>query len=321
MKISRILAGFSALAVVAAMAIPASAGNGAAIGYPETWQSGNAKDTLVTRFLIGNEEDGAMLENTEANWDTLFPVTTIRVTIQGDYFGEAGWDANGSIAINQNYWGWAQVDWNIGSSVYNYNDDGSIAEVNPEKNVNVANIYVTDNKYTIEIDGTGFCTAASIDPVTTGIFEFMRTARDTEDWDLTQDFLSLSVQSFNEDETKGWNVIGFEMLDANGNVVLGEGEVAMGDVYDPAAAVGGDSSSDDDSTGDASTGDASTGDSSTSDGSSPNTSGNKTPTSTSGNKTPTSTSSDKTADTGVAEGLALAGIALAGAAFVISKKK
>ena len=149
----------------------------------------------------------------------------------------------------------------------------------------------------------------------------MRTARDTEDWDLTQDFLSLSVQSFNEDETKGWNVIGFEMLDANGNVVLGEGEVAMGDVYDPAAAVGGDSSSDDDSTGDSSTGDASTGDTSTSGGSSPNTSGNKTPTSTSGNKTPTSTSSDKTADTGVAEGLALAGIALAGAAFVISKKK
>ena len=35
MKISRILASFSALAVVAAMAIPASAGNGAAIGYPE----------------------------------------------------------------------------------------------------------------------------------------------------------------------------------------------------------------------------------------------------------------------------------------------
>lgn len=326
MKISKILTSVSALAIAASMAIPASAGNGAPIGYPDGWMSGNAKDTLVSRFIIGTVEDGSLMENTNEAWDKMFEVTTIRVTIQGDYFGEEGWAASGSFVLNQNYWGWAQVDWALGSAIYNLNDDGTIKEVNPEKNTSITNIYVTDNKYTLEISGADFCKAegVALETVTDNFLEFMRVARDSEGVDLTKDFLSLSVQCFNEDETKSWNVLGYEMLDANGNQVIGEGEVAMGDLFDPAAAIAGDSSTGDDassntdSKADDTSKDDTKADNSTASDKSTSTGSNTTST---GKTSSTSTSSDKSADTGAASGLALAGIALAGAAFVISKKK
>lgn len=320
MKISKILAGVSSMAIVAAMAIPAAAGNGAPIGVPEGWTL-DAKKTMASRFIIGNPEDGSMLENTQENWEKMFTATTVRVTIQGDYFGEEDWAADGSIVLNQNYWGWSQVDWNLGAGCYNMNDDGTIKEVNPEKNANVSKVYVDGNKYTIEITGPGFCKANGIEPETNELIAFMKTAQEKDGWDLSADFLSLNVQCFNEDATKSWNILGFEFVDANGGVVLNEGEVAMGDVYDPAAAIGGGSSNTDtssDSTGDK------TSDSTSGDKTSNTTPANST---TSGGKTSTTSSSsnksgsDKTADTGAATGVALAGIALAGAAFVISKKK
>lgn len=327
MKISKILASISALAVVAAMAIPAAAGDGAPIGIPDGWVL-DKKQTMATRFIVGAVEDGAMLENTPETWEKLFSATAMRVTITGDDFGQEGWEGSGALVLNQNYWGWSQVDWNIGDSLYNKNDDGSYAEVNPDKNLNITNIYVSGNKYTLEIAGPDFCEAVAIEPATDTLLGFLKAAQDNEAYDLTQEFLSINVQSFDEDTTKGWNILGFELVDAAGNRVVGEGEVAMGDLYNPEAAVNGGSTGGD-TTGDSSTGDTTGGSStgsanggsasgSTNSGSSTSTSGNKKPST----STSTSTStSDKTADTGAAEGLALAGIALAGAAFVISKKK
>lgn len=325
MKTSKILASVSALAIVASMAIPAAAGNGAPIGIPENWTL-DSKKTLATRTLIGKEEDGSLMDNTPENWEKLYDITTIRVTIQGDYFGEEDWAADGSVVMNTNYWSWIQADWNIGNGIYNTKDDGS-KEINTEKNENISKIYVDGNKYTIEINGAQFCAAAGFDFTSDKIFEYMKKASEEESWDLSQDFLSINVQSFNEDTTKSWNILGYAFVDGNGENVITEGEVTMGDVYyadgtyaDDSGNSGGDSKTDGDSKSDS---DSKTDDktSSKTDTKSTTTGGSTSTTTKSGSTGTTSTSKDSTADTGVTAGLALAGIALAGAAFVVSKKK
>lgn len=322
MKISKILAAVSAMAVAASLAIPASAGKGAPIGVPGNGWTLDAKKTLATRTLIGEEKDSpAFGANEDATWEKLFPASVARITVQGDYFGEEGWDASGSIVITSHSLGWGQVDWQLGAGCYNMNDDGTIKEVNPEKNEFVNKIYVKDgNKYTIEVTLKGLNDSLTTNTdigAETGFFTVNKTYAEG----LGQEYANVCVQSFNEDTTKSWNVIGFELADANGNSVFKEGDVAMGDVYDPAAALNGgdtktddkssdDSKSSDDKSGSAASGSAASGSASTTSGSSSSKGSSK---STSG--------SDSSSDTGAASGLALAGIALAGAAFVISKKK
>lgn len=306
MKISKVFAGVSALAIAAVMAVPAAAGKGAPITpLPDGW-SLDAKKTMASRFLIGSENDGsAFSENTADNWNKIKSATKYRITVSGDYFGEEGWDASGSINTNSTTGGWDQADWSIGAGALN--EDGT---VNTEKNTDVK-IYVSGNKYTIE---------RTYD---SGMFA-------SDDSNDTTNFCSLVVQSFNEDETKSWGIEGVELLDASGNVVFSEGTVAGGDEYDPtgsgsstSSTSSGDSTSDSASGSSSSTG--STGSSKSSGGTaSVSSSGTKSSGSASGSSSSTkgsSSSSDSAANTGAAAGLALAGIALAGAAFVVSKKK
>lgn len=307
MKISKIFAGISSLAIIAAMAIPAAAGDGAPIDpLPDGWKV-DAKKTMASRFLIGSENDSPVFaENNSDNWNKIKSATKYRITITGDYFGEDGWDASGSITTNSTITGWSQADFSIGAGALN--EDGT---VNTAKNTDVT-IYVSGNKYTIERTYDG------------GMFA------DDEANDTTN-FCSLIVQSFNEDTTKSWGIEGVELLDANGNAVYSVGTVAGGDVYDPTGSGStSTSSSSDDSTASSTSDSSSSSSGSTSSSGTSKSSGGTASVSSSGTKSSgsgssstkgSSSSSDKTANTGAAAGLALAGIALAGAAFVVSKKK
>ncbi|MGN1134271.1 MAG: hypothetical protein ACI4RN_07445 [Oscillospiraceae bacterium] len=322
MKLSKIFAGASAAVLMAAMAIPAAAGDGAPIGVIDKWEL-DGKKTLASRYLIGAEENTPYFEkNEQSAWDKLFTATTVRITVQGDYFGEDGWDASGSIVLNSTMDNWDQVDWQLGKGCYNLNDDGSIKGVNEEKNKHIAKIYVSDNKYTIEANLDSFA-------LQDNLFQFEKE----KGGDLSGDFASINVQSFNEDTTKGWNLIGCELLDSNGGEVYKEGEVALGDVYyaDGKYNDGNSSSTADtnsnttDASSAASTtsGDKAKSSTTSSSGSTGATSGTTSTTSASksGSTTGSSSSKDTSANTGAASGLALAGIALAGTALVISKKR
>ncbi|MGN1113669.1 MAG: hypothetical protein ACI4RC_00920 [Oscillospiraceae bacterium] len=331
MKISKIFAGLSAAAIMAAMAIPAAAGDGAPIKASDKWKL-EAKDTRATVTLLGDEKDNPMLgKNEQATWDELFKATTARITVQGDYFGEENWEASGSIVVTAHMLGWGQVDWSLGPGGY-LNEDGT---VNTEKNKDISKIYVDGNKYTIEANLQSFISADKTDADISGETGLYTIEKQYASG-LDQDYANFVVQSFNQDSTKGWSILGFELVDDNGNKIASDGEVAMGDVYyadgkyaDQDASAGS-SKSDSDSKGDAasnsdsdskssSTGSSAKG-SSTTGGS---TSGTSTSGSTSGTSASSSkgSSSDSSANTGAASGLALAGIALAGTALVIAKKR
>ncbi|MGN1134263.1 MAG: hypothetical protein ACI4RN_07405 [Oscillospiraceae bacterium] len=326
MKISKIFAGVSAAAIMAAMAIPAAAGDGAPITASDRWKL-EAKDTRATVTLIGDEKDNPMLgENKEETWDKLFPATTARITVQGDYFGEENWEASGSIVVTGHMLGWGQVDWSLGPGGY-LKEDGT---VNAEKNKDINKIYVDGNKYTIEANLQGFISADKTDmdiSGETGLY----TAEKQYSSGLTQDYANFVVQSFNMDSTKGWSIIGFELVDDNGNKVVSDGEVTMGDVYyengkynDGNSSTAGASSSTTDASSAASTTSGDKASASTNNSTKTNTTSGTTTTtsaSKSGSTTGSSSSKDTSANTGAASGLALAGIALAGTALVISKKR
>lgn len=323
MKISKILSAVSAMAVAASMAIPAAAGNGAPIGVPDNWEL-KSKDTLATRVLIGDAASNpAFGENTKENqantWDKLFPATTVRITVQGDYFGSENWDASGSIVVTGHMLGWAQVDWQLGAGCLN--EDGT---PNPEKNANINKIYCKDNnKYTIEATLQNFIDADKSDADLSGEAG-LYTCEKNYAQGLDQNYASLVIQSFNEDSAKGWNVLGFEFLDANGGSIIKEGEVAMGDECDPSTGKAKDGSTGNsaNNNGGAAANNNGGAAANNNGGAAANNSGSSS--SSSGSKSSSSSTakgSDASSKTGAASGLALAGIALAGAAFVISKKK
>ena len=196
------------LAVPIISSITASAGKGGLIGTPnENWVNKTGK--CAERFLIGEESENPALPKTEDSWNKLFIATTLKVTVQGNYFGSEGWNASGSIVINQKQENWQQLNWAIGPEA---NEDNN--EVNK--------IYVDENKYTLEVNIFDY-------GMSNNLFEseqeFARNGGD-----LSGDFACIAVQSFNEKESDTWDILGFELLDKDGQVILQEDEVADGKV-------------------------------------------------------------------------------------------
>ena len=291
MKTSKIFAGISAMAVMAAMSIPAFAGNGGPITVPnDSWQGDQT--TLAKRMVIGAENDKPYFKtNNDAAWEKAMKATTVKLELTGDYFlaEDTGWGADGSIVITGTTTNWGQHDFGLA--------DNSRDEDGNDKNA--------DNGVTVSHDGTTW-TVEFTDAA--GLYN-KETPSDTG-------YIGIAVQNFNEDTTHGFTIVSAKLFDKDGNEIIdlngSEGDApapsdteskAGGDSSKSGSAGASGSKSTSGSTGSGSTGSSSTGSSS------------------SGSSKSGSTSSDGSAATGAASGLALAGIALAGAAFVVSKKK
>lgn len=288
MKISKILAGMSAAAIVASMAmIPASAAGTKLNVSDDLAKIGRqTQDDLFAVFFNGDESEGAVNKDAISDLGAVYGASfTIKVD-NNDWNTIGG---GGSINFNSKSGGWNAKDWAGGSWVEDDKPKDTLC-------------------YTTEEEGTYVLEYLGDAPV------FATTDGDADN------YAAVGINNWAAD-LKGIDVVGMKVLGADGNVLFEAGsnkdkkEVQKKPVAeesssktDPTAS--GTESKKDDSKKDDKSSAAATSTAATS---------SKSGTTTTA--TSSAAASDNVAATGATAGLALAGVALAGAAIVISKRK
>lgn len=288
MKISKILAGMSAAAIVASMAmIPASAAGTKLNVSDDLAKIGRqTQDDLFAVFFNGDESEGAVNKDAISDLGAVYGASfTIKVD-NNDWNTIGG---GGSINFNSKSGGWNAKDWAGGSWVEDDKPKDTLC-------------------YTTEEEGTYVLEYLGDAPV------FATTDGDADN------YAAVGINNWAAD-LKGIDVVGMKVLGADGNVLFEAGsnkdkkEVQKKPVAE-------ESSSKTDST---ASGTESKKDDSKNDDKSSAAATSTAATSSKSGTTTTATSSaaasDNVAATGATAGLALAGVALAGAAIVISKRK
>lgn len=288
MKISKILAGMSAAAIVASMAmIPASAAGTKLNVSDDLAKIGRqTQDDLFAVFFNGDESEGAVNKDAISDLGAVYGASfTIKVD-NNDWNTIGG---GGSINFNSKSGGWNAKDWAGGSWVEDDKPKDTLC-------------YTTDEEGTYVLEYLGDA------PV------FATTDGDADN------YAAVGINNWAAD-LKGIDVVGMKVLGADGNVLFEAGsnkdkkEVQKKPVAE-------ESSSKTDST---ASGTESKKDESKKDDKSSAAATSTAATSSKSGTTTTATSSaaasDNVAATGATAGLALAGVALAGAAIVISKRK
>lgn len=288
MKISKILAGMSAAAIVASMAmIPASAAGTKLNASEDLAKIGRqTQDDLFAVFFNGDESEGAVNKGAIPDLGAVYGASfTIKVD-NNDWNTIGG---GGSINFNSKSGGWNAKDWAGGSWVEDDKPKDTLC-------------------YTTEEEGTYVLEYLGDAPVFA-----------TSDGDA-DNYAAVGINNWAAD-LKGIDVVGMKVLGADGNVLFEAGsnkdkkEVQKKPVAE-------ESSSKTDST---ASGTESKKDDSKKDDKSSAAATSTAATSSKSGTTTTATSSaaasDNVAATGATAGLALAGVALAGAAIVISKRK
>lgn len=290
MKISKILAGMSAAAIVASMAmIPASAaGTKLNVSDDLLKIARQTQDDLFAVYFNGKDED---MPNKDAIAD-LGTVYGASFTIKVDNNDWNTIGGGGSINFNSKSGGWNAKDWAGGSWVEDDKPKDTLC-------------------YTTEEEGTYVLEYLGDAPV------FATTDGDADN------YAAVGINNWAAD-LKGIDVVGMKVLGADGNVLFEAGsnkdkkEVQKKPVAE-------DSSSNTESKKDESKKDESKKDDSkaTSSVAANSTAATSSKAANNGGTTTTSSNaaSDNVAATGATAGLALAGVALAGAAIVISKRK
>lgn len=291
MKISKILAGMSAAAIVASMAmIPASAAGTKLNVSDDLAKIGRqTQDDLFAVFFNGDESEGAVNKDAISDLGAVYGASfTIKVD-NNDWNTIGG---GGSINFNSESGGWNAKDWAGGSWVEDDKPKDTLC-------------------YTTEEEGTYVLEYLGDAPV------FATTDGDADN------YAAVGINNWAAD-LKGIDVVGMKVLGADGNVLFEAGsnkdkkEVQKKPVAE-------DSSSNTESKKDESKKDESKKDDSkaTSSVAANSTAATSSKAANNGGTTTTSSNaaSDNTAATGATAGLALAGVALAGAAIVISKRK
>lgn len=288
MKISKILAGMSAAAIVASMAmIPASAAGTKLNASEDLAKIGRqTQDDLFAVFFNGDESEGAVNKGAIPDLGAVYGASfTIKVD-NNDWNTIGG---GGSINFNSKSGGWNAKDWAGGSWVEDDKPKDTLC-------------------YTTEEEGTYVLEYLGDAPVFA-----------TSDGDA-DNYAAVGINNWAAD-LKGIDVVGMKVLGADGNALFEAGsnkdkkEVQKKPVAE-------ESSSKTDST---ASGTESKKDESKKDDKSSVAATSTAATSSKSGTTTTATSSaaasDNVAATGATAGLALAGVALAGAAIVISKRK
>lgn len=288
MNISKILAGMSAAAIVASMAmIPASAAGTKLNVSDDLAKIGRqTQDDVFAVFFNGDESEGAVNKDAISDLGAVYGASfTIKVD-NNDWNTIGG---GGSINFNSKSGGWNAKDWAGGSWVEDDKPKDTLC-------------------YTTEEEGTYVLEYLGDAPV------FATTDGDADN------YAAVGINNWAAD-LKGIDVVGMKVLGADGNVLFEAGsnkdkkEVQKKPVAE-------ESSSKTDST---ASGTESKKDDSKKDDKSSAAATSTAATSSKSGTTTTATSSaaasDNVAATGVTAGLALAGVALAGAAIVISKRK
>lgn len=284
MKISKILAGMSAAAIVASMAmIPASAaGTKLNVSDDLLKIARQTQDDLFAVYFNGKDED---MPNKDAISD-LGAVYGASFTIKVDNNDWNTIGGGGSINFNSKSGGWNAKDWAGGSWVEDDKPKDTLC-------------------YTTEEEGTYVLEYLGDAPV------FATTDGDADN------YAAVGINNWAAD-LKGIDVVGMKVLGADGNVLFEAGsnkdkkEVQKKPVAEESSSGADTTPSGTDSKKD----DSKKDDKSSAAATSSTAAGTTTTTATS-----SAAASDNTAATGATAGLALAGVALAGAAIVISKRK
>lgn len=287
MKISKILAGMSAAAIVASMAmIPASASGTKLNVSDDLAKIGRqTQDDIFAVFFNGNESEGAVNKDAISDLGAVYGASfTIKVD-NNDWNTIGG---GGSINFNSKSGGWNAKDWAGGSWIEDDKPKDTLC-------------------YTTEEEGTYVLEYLGDAPV------FATTDGDADN------YAAVGINNWAAD-LKGIDVVGMKVLGADGNVLFEAGsnkdkkEVQKKPVAEESSSGADSTPSGTDSKKDDKSSAAAT--SSTAAGTTSSKAGTTTTTATS-----SAAASDNTAATGATAGLALAGVALAGAAIVISKRK
>lgn len=285
MKISKILAGMSAAAIVASMAmIPASAaGTKLNVSDDLLKIARQTQDDLFAVYFNGKDED---MPNKDAIAD-LGTVYGASFTIKVDNNDWNTIGGGGSINFNSKSGGWNAKDWAGGSWVEDDKPKDTLC-------------------YTTEEEGTYVLEYLGDAPV------FATTDGDADN------YAAVGINNWAPD-LKGIDVVGMKVLGADGNVLFEAGsnkdkkEVQKKPVAEESSSGADSTPSGTDSKKDDKSSAAAT--SSTAAGTTSSKAGTTT------TATSSAAASDNVAATGATAGLALAGVALAGAAIVISKRK
>ena len=285
MKISKILAGMSAAAIVASMAmIPASAAGTKLNVSDDLLKIGRqTQDDLFAVYFNGKDED---MPNKDAIAD-LGTVYGASFTIKVDNNDWNTIGGGGSINFNSKSGGWNAKDWAGGSWVEDDKPKDTLC-------------------YTTEEEGTYVLEYLGDAPV------FATTDGDADN------YAAVGINNWAAD-LKGIDVVGMKVLGADGNVLFEAGsnkdkkEVQKKPVAEESSSGADSTPSGTDSKKDDKSSAAAT--SSTAAGTTSSKAGTTT------TATSSAAASDNVAATGATAGLALAGVALAGAAIVISKRK
>lgn len=285
MKISKILAGMSAAAIVASMAmIPASAaGTKLNVSDDLLKIARQTQDDLFAVYFNGKDED---MPNKDAIAD-LGTVYGASFTIKVDNNDWNTIGGGGSINFNSKSGGWNAKDWAGGSWIEDDKPKDTLC-------------------YTTEEEGTYVLEYLGDAPV------FATTDGDADN------YAAVGINNWAAD-LKGIDVVGMKVLGADGNVLFEAGsnkdkkEVQKKPVAEESSSGADSTPSGTDSKKDDKSSAAAT--SSTAAGTTSSKAGTTT------TATSSAAASDNVAATGATAGLALAGVALAGAAIVISKRK
>jgi len=289
MKISKILAGMSAAAIVASMAmIPASAAACEFSVSDDLAQIGKLSETkdLYAVYFNGKDED-------KPNKDAISDLSAVygaSFTIKVDNNDWNTIGGGGSVNFNSTSGSWNAKDWAGGSWVEDDKPKDTLC-------------YTTDEEGTYVLEYLGK------DPV------FAATDADAEN------YAAIGINNWAGD-LKGIEVVGMKVLGADGNAIYEAGsnkdkkEVQKKPVAEESSSAADSTASGTESKKDESKKDDKSSAAATSTAATSSKTGTTTTTATS-----SAAASDNVAATGATAGLALAGVALAGAAIVISKRK
>lgn len=290
MKISKILAGMSAAAIVASMAmIPASAAACEFSVSDDLAQIGKLSETkdLYAVYFNGKDED-------KPNKDAIADLSAVygaSFTIKVDNNDWNTIGGGGSVNFNSTSGGWNAKDWAGGSWVEDDKPKDTLC-------------YTTDEEGTYVLEYLGDA------PV------FAATDADAEN------FAAVGINNWAGD-LKGIEIVGVKVLGADGNAVYEAGSNKdKKEVQKKPVAEESSSKTDLTASGTDSKTDSKKDDSKTSSAAATSTAATSSKAGTTSTAaTSSAAASDNVAATGATAGLALAGVALAGAAIVISKRK
>lgn len=290
MKISKILAGMSAAAIVASMAmIPASAAGTKLNVSDDLAKIGRqTEDDLFAVFFNGDESEGAVNKDAISDLGAVYGASfTIKVD-NNDWNTIGG---GGSINFNSKSGGWNAKDWAGGSWVEDDKPKDTLC-------------------YTTEEEGTYVLEYLGDAPV------FATTDGDADN------YAAVGINNWAAD-LKGIDVVGMKVLGADGNVLFEAGSNKdKKEVQKKPVAEESSSKTDSTASGTDSKTDSKKDDSKTSSAAATSTAATSSKAGTTSTAaTSSAAASDNVAATGATAGLALAGVALAGAAIVISKRK